>query len=375
MPNLVIGKRTSQLSPLGKGLTNPITYILRDRFDTNRSSGNVIGTNAEPGPGTRAGVDSGARLSIVSGYLVQSAHSATDPRMHFSIGTPWGIGLCFTTYTKAYSGRTRFGFASSSGGVIDFGLAFHVGGLKFYPVINSTGFSNLDIGVLSSSTEYKIMIVLRTSGFFLIGNGGGYVYELLYVTNSGFTTTVYPGCSSVTGGSDIYQDTKEWHLRQLSGSWENANGIATSVLSGSLSVGNTYSHMKDCLIGFTVTTLPSSGQIEICFRRVDANNYWVATINSSGTLDLDEVVSGTPTQRGTASSVITAGERVLIIANNEQIELSDATARRINYSGASNFKTETSGSVVSLGSGGVVSDLIAWPRFILGDALSQLSGG
>src|SRR5690606_5532771 len=86
--------------------------------------------------------------------------------------------------------------------------------------------------------------------------------------------------------------------------WNTDYGIATQRLAGARSAGDTFTHEADCLLEFTVTTLPSADQIEMRFRAQDASNYWQVTVDSSGNLDLDEVVGGVVTQRGTAAGVI-----------------------------------------------------------------------
>ena len=204
---------------------------------------------------------------------------------------------------------------------------------------------------------------------YLIKGGAFADWRLMLPTVGGSGLTIYPGISCVDGDG--------WHdnvsLQQLGAPWDTAYGIATQRLAGARSAGDTFTHEADCSIEFTVATLPTAGQVELFFRIQDATNYWQVTVDSTGALDLDEVVAGAATQRGTSAGAITAGERIVINAHSQTIDVFDPGARHIHYTTAANFLTETDGELNDEGTGGAVTDIVSWPYALSGAALAQLT--
>jgi hypothetical protein len=70
--------------------------------------------------------------------------------------------------------------------------------------------------------------------------------------------------------------------------------------------------------------------------------------------------------------VVTTGERIGWIAFGSTIAVYDATERRINYTSAANFQTETDGELETEGTGGAVTRIEVWPRTLSGAALAAL---
>jgi hypothetical protein len=163
-------------------------------------------------------------------------------------------------------------------------------------------------------------------------------------------------------------------VAQLTAPWNASDyGLATQQLAGARAPGDTFTHEANCLIEFTVATLPGAGtQIELRFRVQDATNYWQVTVDSTGALDLDEVVAGVVTQRGTAAGVIANGDRIVITAVGQTIKVYEANTLRITYATAANFATETDGELETEGTGGAVTDIVSWPRTLSGAALAEL---
>jgi len=151
-------------------------------------------------------------------------------------------------------------------------------------------------------------------------------------------------------------------------------GIATERLSGVRTAGDTFAHTADGLIEFTVDTAPT-GTMTVNFREQDTSNTWQIAINAAGDLVLNEIVATVSTQRGSSSGVVANGERIVIQATGTSIAVFDGSAtggnRRINYTSASNFQTETNGRYLADGAG-QVSEVISWP-YDLSAYDSQLS--
>jgi len=153
--------------------------------------------------------------------------------------------------------------------------------------------------------------------------------------------------------------------------WNNDYGIVTQRLSGARLAGDAFTHEANALIEFVVATVPSAGQIELRFRIQDATNYWQVTVDSAGNLDLDEVVAGVVTQRGTSAAVIVNGDRIVIQMHGTNVKIFEANTIRINYAAATNFQTKTDGELETE-SDGAVTDIISWPRTISGAAAATL---
>ena len=165
--------------------------------------------------------------------------------------------------------------------------------------------------------------------------------------------------------------TESIRVSDLAAPWNTDDGIATVILSGARSPGDTWTHEANHLTYTAITTLPTLLQIEFRLRIQDTLNYWQVTVDSAGKMDLDEVVAGVATERGT-STTVTAGERMGWIADGSTIAVYDSTARRINYATASNFATATSGELTTEGTGGAVTGIEVWPRTLSGTAKDAL---
>jgi hypothetical protein len=147
-------------------------------------------------------------------------------------------------------------------------------------------------------------------------------------------------------------------------------GLATSVLPGPLAVGDAFTHEADGMIEFQLDVLPSSGDIYVFFRQQDASNVWRIRITSAGTFILDEIVGGSATPRINVVGVLTGGERLVCDFRDTTIKLYHNTTLDGSYASAANFKTETDGSVKSLGTGGRISNLLSWPASPAGAPLT-----
>lgn len=278
-------------------------------------------------------------------------------------------GLAYVSKVNVSSGVTAWtGFGDASGlsytDVADdyslFYLAF--GELDTF----DSGGTALKIGSWSTATDYTFIVIARLNGgYFLLQND-----RLVYVVAAGTAGTLYP----VLSNQQIVATMPTAVLVKLSDSTQFATdyGSVTQRLAGARSAGDTYSHTADCLIETTITTLPSAGQIELEFRQDTANtDCWRVTVDSAGNLDLDELVSGTPTQRGTSAAAVANGNRLVIVADDDDINVYCDDVLEITYTSAANFKTAIAGELESEGTGGAVSDIVTWP-FHVDAAFSQM---
>lgn len=367
---MLFGTRRSLLSA-----ASSIVYLLLDRFTTDAAAPLASPRTAEPGPGTLTLVQTDGQFSI-SGGALQIPTQATPV-----VGD---LGL-YSSGLSRVAGRTVLGSLTKTGGTFWPFLGWHINTL-LAAASPSIGFSLQLVGtndiyahqatgafLVAShalATEYQTAVVLRSSGGYVLFKGGAFSeWTLLWVFFGQTTTPVYAVLSNFSGVAVL----DNLRVTDLPAPWNTDYGIATQRLSGSRSAGDTFAHEANALIEATVTTRPSAGQLELRFRVQDANNYWQITVDSTGALDLDEVVAGVVTQRGTAAGVIANGDRIMITAAGTTIRVYEADTLRITYASATNFQTATAGRLETLGTAGVVSDIVSWPRALSGAALSALN--
>lgn len=341
-----------------------ITYLINDEFTTDRAAGNVDGTAAEPGPGTRSVIgDSPAVIEISSSTLTRAS---TGQPFSDGRGIKWtgitraaGVAMIATVGNAVFG---RFGLTRVSSNVIEGEGGWAIGSIRQINgdfVYTPSALSHVAV-VLNSSSKNNAMMLVKDNGSWV----------LCYITKTYVYSVLQPFLQYRGDGSP---DSDYLRVAQLPAPFDTDNGIATDVHSGSVSAGATFSHEADTWIEYTVTTRPTAGQTETRFRVQDGSNYWQVTVDSSGNIDLDEVVSGTPTQRGTAAGVVSSGHRVCIVADDTTITVYSNDVQRFSYASASNFKSATAGELETLGTGGAVSNLITMPRTLSGRAATILN--
>lgn len=246
-----------------------------------------------------------------------------------------------------------------------------------YYFVNTTALSVYDNAIAIAvatpvqATDYYLAIILRPTGAHYAIKGGAFTsWTLLWVSATLNTATLYP---NIADKVNTICATDFVRAIQLSGLWSTDYAVATQRLAGARSAGDVFAHQADCLIEFTVTTVPTADQIEVWFRSPTVGtDGWRVTIDNTGALDLDEVVATVVTQRGTAAGVIVNGDRIVIVAFGETIKVYEANNLRITYALAATQKTQTNGELETEGTDGSVSDIVAWPRTLSGSEASEI---
>ena len=361
-------------------LAGKVNYLLRDVFTDTLTAGNVNGTDANPGPGTRAVVDGSSVLSLTGGKLSMvgiNDAQYNDPVYNLDAVTrAAGVMFKVTMDQPAhinYVSALGFWSAAPGASINDArGVFFYTAGGVLR--LRNSGESP-DCCVVAASTTYEAAVILRSSGVFGLIKGGVYTeWTLYWVSNAQTTTPVYPGIG--VHANTITYTFDNVAVAQMATPWDSDDGIVTDSLAGSRAPGDTFTHEADCIIEFEVDALPTGGQIEVWFRIQDGTNYWCVTVDSAGNIDLDEVVASGVTQRGTSAAIVANSDRIVIIADDEEIRVyegANGENLRITYSSAANFKTETDGELDTEGTAGAVSAIKSWPRVLSGAALSEVS--
>lgn len=344
-----------------------VSWLIRDEFTDTRAAGAVNGTSATPGPGTRAATDTDSKLTVGSDMLNVAPHSTPawgDPGLWYeAIASSKNVGVgIFNSLNIAAGDSLAVGWDINTATTASIALWFRSG-----PELRLDD-ASIVVATWSTGTAYKTAIIANDGSnrfYYFIKVGAN--WKLLFEKYRGASDCTYPAITNnnTTATIDYIR------VAALPTPFNVAYGLATQRLSGARSAGDTFSHEADFVGNFVVDTLPSD-QIEMRFRVQDASNYWQVTVDSTGALDLDEVVSGSATQRGTAAGVVVNGEQVTIIADGETISVFDSSARRINYTSAANFKTATSGELETEGTGGAVTDIVMYPRTLSGGAKNVL---
>jgi hypothetical protein len=349
-------------------------FLLRDDFTTPEAAPLTSPRICEPGSGTLTIVDTASQLSIAGGEIVPSAQSANlnDPLIRVSAGYSRVAGRSFYVRIKRVStfggspSSPHLGWSNSSGMAIAAysGLIFVSGSIS---VLRYSGTSTATGMISVSDTFYDFTFVLRSIGSLIIR---GNTLEWVEAANS--TATMYPGVTA-SAASRMPPGLDTFRVIDLPAPYTDDFGLATQRLAGSQIAGATFVHEANCIIEFTVTTLTVSGTTNLYFRKQDAGNYWRIRISTAGDFALWEVVNGdVGTQRATAPAVVSSGHRIVIIADGTTIRGYTNNVLHWTYSSASNFAIATAGELTSLGTGGVISDIVSWPRTLTGAAANYL---
>lgn len=355
-------------------LQQVLTFLLRDDFATDAGAPLTSPRACDPGPGTLTLSQLDGSLSISSSRLnVPSQPGGAGGFGELGYlgtvvsGRPSGVAFMNEWTWTTLSNPVPCGWAFNNS--LNFGGFANLAGGIYFPspgttwiVDNAGGFALGGAGP-SAGVSYKLAVVGRSAGWYFLIKGGVFAdWTLLWVGDRDTRTGLRPAYSEF--GSVASSDFARVADLVVNGYAEWSDyGIATQRIAGAVPGGQAFTHEANCHIEWTQTTLPA-GNNNIEFRRQDSNNLWDAEIYSTGDFRLYEKVAGGYMLRASAAGVVSAGDRIVIIANGTTIRGFSNNTLRWTYSSASNFQTATSGlySLVS----GTLSDLIAWPFTLSG---------
>ena len=343
-----------------------ITFLLRDDFPVDEAAPIASPRVCDPGPGQLTITDTGNLLSIGAGVLETGigAVSFSDPYLVSAPITRSNGVLGYFKWRRdsVVTSQIRFGLSTSNSNILASG---HIVNLDDDNYMHSP--DNLILFQYSAPAIYESAIILRSTGCFNLVKGVTFAeWTIVWVTDDTAITPLYLVANNYENSGEF--DTAR--VAELSSPWSVDDGVATDKIA-SPDVSDLYTHEADCLIEFTVDTLATMGQEQFHFRAVDGGNYWQVALNFNNSIALHEVVDSSPTIRGSANSAVHDGSRIVILCDDEAITIFSDVPEFV-YSNAANFKTETAGKLSRLGTDGVVSDLITWPRVLSGKALEEL---
>lgn len=348
-------------------------WLLYDQFNVSAAAPLASPRTCDPGPGTLTLVQTDGQFSIVAGVMNFPAQGSAvwGDQGFYGAGQSLAAGRAFMA-SVLFSSGLSVGMAWKANANADLTTA---GGDRWYILFGSSldvavkAAANFSTGVWSVGSRYRVALVQRLTGMFYLVKGGSFSeWTLLWVDNQALPATSYPVFANF-GAAGTIDNLK---VADLDAPFNDDYGIATQRLAGSVAAGTNFTQESNALIEFTVTTLPSANNINVEFRRLNSANNWLVRINPAGDITLIETVTGSPTTRGTSAGVVANGDRVVIVADGSTIRVYEANTLRITYSSATTHLTQTTARVDALGTGGVVSDAISWPRTLSGQPLRAL---
>lgn len=354
-------------------------WLLYDQFNVSAAAPLASPRTCDPGPGTLTLVQTDGQFSIAAGrlnFLAQATPAFGDQMIYEAVGRARVSGRVFISEINLSQAnkiviipcwRTTAAYGAFGNHVGNI-LANSDGTLLFYPPGASSGAFLL--GPYSSATTYQLAFVLRGAGSFVAIKGGVYAnWTLLWIESIDNTAILYPAFL----GFDAAGTLDNLKVADLDAPWNGDDyGIATQRLAGSVAAGTTFTHEANCIVEFTVATLPSASEIGVRIRQQDASNYWRIRALPSGNLSLIEAIAGVESVIVSAAGAVSSGHRIVIVADGTTIRGYSNNVLRWTHSTATNFQAATAGLLSSLGTGGVVSDIISYPRQLSGQPLRAL---
>jgi hypothetical protein len=239
------------------------------------------------------------------------------------------------------------GWDSDKGGSIAVGALYK----QALTMLYSAGAFNVSlVPAWAAGATHRHVGVLRNAGQYMFLEGGNYSgWTLAWVEDANVSAPLY--AAIVTNNNTWSSD----HLRvaDLPAPFNlDVFHLRDTVVAAS----DTFTHPADCSIQFDFDTLSSGADVELWFRIQDATNYMRLAVQSDGTIDLDEVVDGTPNELATDAAALSGGERVAITAYGTSVKVDYDGTSAIDTT-ASNFTTATDGELDTIGTGGAISDL------------------
>lgn len=351
----------------------PKVYLFRDEFASG-SWPTGSGTRTSD-VGTLTITDSSDRLDMTGGEVVPTGAtvSTNNPGLYHNSAYARATGLALKATVKRVSAYGANALKLASPMIVwNFGPGATVLNQMYGAAFFNTGLFVLftgDIVQLStlkadaSDIYFEFGLILRDTGFIAVIDG-----KIAGVSAIGTQSDLYPNILGYS--TDRHPPAVDrMAVGRLGGVW-TADTIYTSKIA-TPAAANTFTHTANGIVDFIVTTLPASGSIQVAFRWQDDNNHWRINIDSAGAVALQEVVAGTPTNR--ATTTCTTGDHIAALFSGSASRLwRERSGGMVSNAGTagSSFLTMTAGKVLSLGTGGAISNLYAWPESLAGDALA-----
>jgi hypothetical protein len=365
----------------------PLRTYLRDSFTTDRATGAVNGTAAEPGPGNRVVADTESKSSISGNKLVIAGGKTVaawgDPGYWLdAVDRVVGRLVVGRTTVTTFGGSGGHGIGwsqNASGEPTTHSIQFR--GTTFLRVYDNA--SLIIVGTqLSTAVDYQVAVILRATGAFYFIKGGIYTYwTLVWVSDRSSVAVVYPVVSTLDSAytaDDIYYPPITWTPPAIAsdsfnrsdgalgstdglgapeanggggltwtaqvGTWAIAtNKAMATALSGGIAIATVPVSSINCIHDVKVTR--AGGVVGAVVRYQDSSNYVIAYHDGTNA-KLDKVVAGVTTNVISATASYSAGKILRIVPDLTKFELYYNSVR--------------------IGSGGTISDSALQTSAVIG---------
>ncbi len=208
---------------------------------------------------------------------------------------------------------------------------------------------------------YELLVEKKLA---LISNDG--VWVGLETEDEFMTETVFPELTvaiirmTSTTKLTVSIDTEKYQ----NSLWQDADIVLpTDELEGLRSQGDTITHLADCVIEYTQTTVPTSSAHQVTMRELDDNNHWRIQVGAGGTLTFREINLGVGTSRvAVGLGSVTDGDRIKVKADGNVYDIYIQEVLIGTYTDPASFLiTETSARIRNAPSGGAISDFVSFP--------------
>ena len=166
--------RSNQNQPLQqiRNRVGETIYRLRDDFITPLLPGSVNGTAAEPGPGTRAVIDTTNVLSIINGSLTLNGNNAAgDPGLWLDrLSRSAGLSLIGSVKIADVTQVCEFGFDANQAGALTVN-AYRISADTL--LIYDSGAAGPSVYIPLDGVDYKFAVIVRSTGAFYFWKDNG----------------------------------------------------------------------------------------------------------------------------------------------------------------------------------------------------------
>lgn len=368
-----IGSRNSAYSNVAAAFL----YVLYDEFVTPEGPPIALPRTCEPGPGTLDGTQT-RTFTIASDYL-QADTGGSASWSNQILNTPsqtrtYGLALGWQTYLNNSASQIMTGWSSGVATSNMVAGVWHPGVLTHWTPYATDGLFTQVPDPFVAATWYDWIVVLRGTGAFFYLRGGVYTdWQQVWVNPNNATATLYGVMSQFATAHGVRWDGVK--IGKLPAPYTADANVATQLVASAVS-GTTYAGVADGTFDLTMTAPnPLSTTCELRFRVQDASNYWTCYADTDGSIKVDSVVAGTPTNQLNVAGVFTAAALRIIRVRTHGSKINvytrtSATASwtkrgsEINF----NYLNGLTDVVPVAGAGWTLSALHVWNRTPASDA-------
>lgn len=351
-------------------LARRVRHLLRANFSVDIAAPLPASLPIDVG-GPLTVVDTESKLSISSGkinFAPRGTPTSGDPR-YSSPGFARACGragIITVTYSALGATVSRYGWAVSQSNVPLHGWAHKSGASGSLLIINSSAGIVGPFDPPANDTTYQLLVVLRTTGaFILCRQGTSGAWTLAWADNMDTTTPLY-WQNWHQGNTGAQDDVSVFDLAPFDSRFASDYSLAATYDPAPNT--NSRAGLADGLLECTFAYNGTVGQVR--YRRVDGSNYFAVRLEADGSVSLRDVVAGSATTRGSVAGVFSSGTsyRVIVIVEGNVHRIytqpvGGSPTLRITYTDTNNLFL-TAVLVENTSQSGGTTNLVMFPRTV-----------